>query len=84
MAQKLHSLDLVLAVDQFGHVLPDAVEEELVLLLLNAGDGELAEDLIDCLELTLTPHVFVGLVDHLFQELVFLGYCLAVLFFYHN
>lgn len=80
---RLHLLECVLADDDLVDVLLDAVEEELVLLLLNAGDGQLAEDLVDCLELAQFAQLAVGVVDHLLHQLVLGRQHLPVLLLYH-
>jgi len=51
MRADLHLNNLILTVDHFHDILPDTIEEELVLLLLDSGDGQFAEYLVDGLEL---------------------------------
>lgn len=84
MAERVHLLEGVLADDDLVHVLLDAVEEELVLLLLDARNGQLAEDLVDGLELAQLAQLAVGTAHHLLHQLVLRRQRLPVLLLYHQ
>jgi len=61
----------------------DAVEQELVLLFLYSGDRQLAEDLVDRLELAQLAQIFVCFLDHLLHHVVFCWQHVAVLLLDH-
>lgn len=51
MGEGVHFDELILAADLLGDVLLYALEEKLILFLLDARDGEFAEYFVDCFEL---------------------------------
>lgn len=70
MHPSLHLLQGLLSDDDFIDILLDTVEQELVLLFFDTGDGKFAEDLAHCFKLAQLSEVAIGLIDHFLHQVV--------------
>lgn len=69
--KRVHFFESVLPGKQLLYILTHAIEQKVILLLLDATDWQFAKYFSDCFKLTQVPQRLICFTDHLFDKFIF-------------